>query len=184
MYPEPVLTTVSVDGLSGRWEGTSRREHFAGVATVVTKLFAQAGPCRAYFGEKDFQQLAVIRRLATELWLPVEVVGCPTVREADGLALSSRNVYLDAEERAVASTLHRALRAGAAEATRQGATPAGVVARMEAVVGAVPLFTLDYAAVVDPASLSPAPELAGELRLLIAARLGRARLIDNMGVTV
>jgi pantoate--beta-alanine ligase len=184
MYPEPVLTTVSVDGLSGRWEGTSRREHFAGVATVVTKLFAQAGPCRAYFGEKDFQQLAVIRRLATELWLPVGIVGCPTVREPDGLALSSRNVYLDPEERTVAPTLHRALLAGAMEATWPGATPAGVVSTMEAAVGAVPLFDLDYAAVVDPATLAPATELAGELRLLIAARLGRARLIDNMGVMV
>ncbi|MHB8467532.1 MAG: pantoate--beta-alanine ligase, partial [Acidimicrobiales bacterium] len=104
MYPRPMLTTVSVPALAGRWEGESRPGHFDGVATVVAKLFAQAGACRAYFGEKDYQQLAVIRRLAADLDLPVDVVGCPTVREPDGLALSSRNVYLDATERAAAPT--------------------------------------------------------------------------------
>ena len=92
MYPEPVATTVSVSGVSEPLEGASRPTHFAGVATVVAKLFSIAGPCRAFFGEKDFQQLAVVRKMTLDLSLPVEVVGCPTVREPDGLALSSRNV--------------------------------------------------------------------------------------------
>ena len=116
MYPDwpgPVATTVSVAGLGDRWEGASRPGHFDGVATVVAKLFAMAGRCRAYFGEKDFQQLAVVRRMVRDLSLPVEVVGCPTVRDADGLALSSRNVRLSAEQRRAALALSRALRAGA-----------------------------------------------------------------------
>ena len=182
MYPEPVQTTVSVSELGARWEGVSRPTHFAGVATVVTKLFAQAGACRAFFGEKDYQQLAVIRRLVADLSLPVDVVGCPTLRERDGLALSSRNVYLTAEERAVAPGLHQALLAGAATAAVAGATPQEVDEAMRAALLAVPAFTLDYAAVVDAATLAPAVVLEGRLRLLIAARLGRARLIDNVGV--
>src|SRR5581483_7373625 len=111
MYPygTPTLTTVTVAGVSAAMEGASRPTHFAGVATVVAKLFNIAGPCRAYFGEKDWQQLAVIRRMAADLSFPVEVVGCPTVREPDGLAMSSRNVYLTPEERAAAPVLHWAL---------------------------------------------------------------------------
>jgi pantoate--beta-alanine ligase len=185
MYPDrPVRTSVVVADLTEKWEGASRPGHFAGVATVVTKLFAQAGACRAYFGEKDFQQLAVIRRLVADLSLPVEVVGCPTVREADGLALSSRNVYLTPDERAVAPALLGALRAGAAVAVRPGATPAEVDGAMADAIGAIRPLLLDYASVVDPATLAPATVLAGELRLIIAARLGRARLIDNLGVNV
>jgi pantoate--beta-alanine ligase len=184
MYPAPVLTAVSVSDITARWEGAARPGHFAGVATVVTKLFAQAGPCVAYFGEKDFQQLAVIRQLVNDLSLPVSVVGCPTVREPDGLARSSRNVHLSTSERAAASALHRALGAGADEARRSGASPATVDGVMAHLIAAEPGFTLDYAAVVDSATLAPAARLAGELRLLVAARLGRVRLIDNQGVTV
>jgi pantoate--beta-alanine ligase len=99
MYPRPVLTTVTVAEITRRFEGAARPEHFAGVATVVAKLFSIVGPCRSYFGEKDFQQLAVVRRMAADLSMPVEVVGCPIVREADGLAMSSRNVYLTPEQR-------------------------------------------------------------------------------------
>ena len=116
MYPDrdgTGTTTVSVPSLSSRWEGASRPGHFDGVATVVVKLLAAAGRCRAYFGEKDYQQLAVVRRVVRDLSLPTEVVGCRTVRDADGLALSSRNVRLSSEERRAALALARALRAGA-----------------------------------------------------------------------
>jgi pantoate--beta-alanine ligase len=185
MYGDGTMTTVSVDGpLTRVLEGASRPTHFDGVATVVAKLFAVAGPCRAYFGEKDFQQLAVVRRMAHDLSLPVEVIGCPTVRDADGLALSSRNGYLDADERRAAPTLHRALVAGA-DCVRAGErTPSAVVEAMAATLAAEPLFELDYAAVVDAATFATPDPLTGELRLLAAARLGKARLIDNLGVTV
>src|SRR5690606_18006779 len=114
MYPEPILTTVTVSELTETMEGASRPTHFDGVATVVAKLFNISGPCRAYFGEKDFQQLAVIRRMVRDLNFPVQVVGCPIVREVDGVAMSSRNVYLTPEQREAAPVLHRALQSGAA----------------------------------------------------------------------
>ena len=122
MYPEPVLTTVSVRDVSAPLEGRTRPTHFDGVATVVAKLFAIVGPCPAYFGEKDFQQLAVVRRMVADLSIPVTVVGCPTVREDDGLAMSSRNAYLSAEERAAAPVLHQALQAGLAAIEAGSAT--------------------------------------------------------------
>jgi pantoate--beta-alanine ligase len=183
MYPRPVLTTVSVAEVSEPLEGTSRPTHFGGVATVVAKLFAIVGPCRAYFGEKDYQQLAVVRRMAADLSLPVEVVGCPTVREPDGLAMSSRNAYLSAAERAVAPVVHRALLVGRDRVVAGERDPRAVRAAMAEVVAAEPLARLDYAEVVDADSLAVPDELAGELRLLVAVHLGRARLIDNMGVT-
>jgi len=185
MYPRPIATAVTVSGVTARWEGASRPGHFDGLAAVVTKLFAQAGPCRAYFGEKDYQQLCVVRRLAADLDLPVEIVGCPTVREPDGLALSSRNVYLTGEERAVAPTLHRALQAGAA-ALAAGTPPDEARRAMHATVAAEPRFSLQYAEPVDPDSLEPltaALAPGATARLLIAAHLGRTRLIDNLGVT-
>jgi len=117
-WPSAPSTTVSVRGVSDAWEGASRPGHFDGVATVVAKLFTTAGPCRAYFGLKDFQQLAVVRRMARELSLPVEVIGCPIVREPDGLALSSRNVRLSATERRAATALSQALAAGRAAPAR------------------------------------------------------------------
>jgi pantoate--beta-alanine ligase len=183
MYPVPMQTTVSVAGITETMEGASRPSHFAGVATVVAKLFALAGPCRAYFGEKDFQQLAVVRTMARDLSFPVEVVGCPTVREPDGLAMSSRNAYLTPEERAAAPVLHRALQAGA-DAVRAGERdPAVVRGLLAGMVDAEPLAELDYAAVVDAATLEVVDPLVGEVRLLTAARFGRARLLDNVGVT-
>ncbi len=185
MYPRPVATTVAVPALSARWEGEGRPGHFDGVATVVTKLLSQAGPCRAYFGEKDYQQLCVVRRLVGDLDLPVEVVGCATVRDRDGLALSSRNAYLTPDERRVAPLLHRALDAGAA-ALRAGAGPDEARAAMHAILGGEPAFTVQYAEPVDPDTLEPlvaALPLGGTARLLVAARLGRTRLIDNLGVT-
>jgi len=179
MYPTPLVATVSAGPLATRWEGAARPGHFDGVATVVVKLFAQAGPCRSYFGEKDYQQLVIVRRLVADLSLPVEVVGCPTVREPDGLALSSRNAYLSAEQRRSAPVLYRALRVGAA-ALRDGAR-----ARVaeEVLFNKISAVTApDYAAVVDATTLEPAASAIGELRLLVAARFGTTRLIDNVGV--
>jgi pantoate--beta-alanine ligase len=159
MYPDgaPAIT-VRVDG-EDVLEGASRPGHFDGVATVVAKLFNLAGPCRAYFGEKDWQQLRVVSRLVADLSFPVDVVACPIVRDADGLALSSRNARLSGEERRAATVLYRALRAGAASDDPSRA--------MAEVVATEPLATLDYA------------EIVGD-RLLIAARVGHVRLIDNM----
>jgi pantoate--beta-alanine ligase len=183
MYPRPIATTVSVRDGAAVLEGASRPGHFDGVTTVVAKLFAIAGPCRAYFGEKDWQQLALVTRMAEDLSLPVEVVPCPTVREPDGLARSSRNAYLSAEERAAAPVVHRALRAGADAVAAGERSAAAVRAAMRAVLDAEPLATLDYAEVVDAATLEVVDPLAGELRLLAAVRFGSARLIDNVGAS-
>lgn len=184
MYPEPILTTVTVGEITTRFEGASRPTHFAGVATVVNKLFAIAGPCRAYFGEKDWQQVCVVRRMTRDLSLPVTVVACPTHREDDGLARSSRNVYLGPHERAAAPVLHRALLAGRDRIRAGERDPAAVEAAMAAVVATEPLVALDYAAAVGADDLATPPVLAGEVRLLIAAKVGRPRLLDNLGVTV
>ena len=183
MYPEPIATTVSVSGVSAPLEGASRPTHFAGVATVVTKLFSIAGPCRAYFGEKDFQQLAVVRKMARDLSLPVEVIGCPTVRESDGLAMSSRNVNLSADERSAAAVLHRALAAGRAAIEGGERNPAAVRRVMADVVAGEPLAGLDYAEVVDAVTFQVPDPLVGELRLLIAVQFAKARLNDNIGAT-
>jgi pantoate--beta-alanine ligase len=186
MYPRPALTVVSVEELARGMEGAARRTHFAGVATVVAKLFDIAGPCAAYFGEKDFQQLTIVRRMASDLNMPVEVVGCPIVREIDGLAMSSRNVYLTAPEREAAVVLHRSLQAAAAAIIAGERDPAAVRALMAAIVEAEPLAELDYAEVVEPESLRPPESLVAgaEVRLLVAARLGTPRLLDNLGVRV
>jgi pantoate--beta-alanine ligase len=167
MYPGEVHTTVSVAGESDGLEGASRPSHFAGVATVVAKLFNIAGPSRAYFGEKDWQQLQVVRRMVDDLSFPIEVVGCPIVRDGDGVALSSRNVYLSTTERAAAPVLRRALMAGR-DALSNGRSPADAAALMAELISAEPLAQLDYAEVVGD-------------RLLVAARFGTTRLIDNMG---
>ena len=184
MYPTPALTSVSVAQVSEPLEGTARPHHLAGVATVVAKLFAIVGSCRAYFGEKDFQQLAVVRRMARDLSFPVQVVGCPTVREPDGLALSSRNSYLSADEREAAPVVYRALRAGVAAILAGESDPAAVRTLVGQIIEAEPLAQLDYAEVVDADSFRIPDPLAGKLRLLAAVRFGRARLIDNVGVTV
>lgn len=181
MLGRPPLVTVIVKGLSDRWEGSTRPGHFDGVATIVTKLFALAGPCVAYFGEKDYQQLAVVRRLVEDLSLPVRVVGCPTVRETDGLALSSRNRYLSPEQRQAAPALYWALLAGKRAIEEGGDRDAArVVEAMLAVARRQPLVDLEYAAAVDPDDLEPLGEVTGPARLLIAGRVGPARLIDNL----
>lgn len=187
MYGSGSLTNVAVTGaMTEVLEGASRPGHFDGVATVVAKLFAMTGRSRAYFGEKDWQQLAVVRRMTTDLSFPVEVVACPTVREPDGLARSSRNAYLNGEERERATVLHAALLAGAAAVEAGESDPSVVRARMASVVAGEPLFALDYAEVVDADTLQVPDPLTGSLRLLVAARLrsGSARLIDNLGATI
>ena len=185
MWPDGApATTVSAGAVGAILDGASRPGHFDGVATVVAKLFAIAGECRAYFGEKDYQQLLVIRRLAADLALPVEVIGCPTIREDDGLAMSSRNAYLTSDERTRAPKLHQALLAGAAAIAEGERDPARVSAVMTELIQADPGFELDYAVAVQATDLSVPTRLQDEVRLLAAARLGRARLIDNMGVTI
>lgn len=184
MFPAPAITAVSVAGLCEPLEGAARPGHMEGVATVVAKLFGIVGECSAYFGEKDFQQLAVIRRMVADLSIDVRVVGCPTVRGPDGLALSSRNAYLSPAERAQAPALHRALKAGAALVAAGETDPAAVEVAMASVIAACPLAEIDYAAAVDPNTLAADGPLSGEVRLVLAARFGRARLIDNIGCRV
>jgi len=181
MYPAGFTTSISLGGPAEGLDGAHRPGHFDGVATVVAKLLIQAAPDAAFFGEKDYQQLLVVRRMARDLDLPVEIVGVPTVREPDGLALSSRNVYLSAEERRTAPSLHRAM-SEAAAAIAAGALPAPVLAGAIAALGDAG-FAVDYLELRDAATLAP---LAGSprqpARLLAAARLGRTRLIDNVPV--
>ncbi len=184
MYPfGPVLTSVSVADLSQRWEGASRPTHFAGVATVVAKLFSIVGACRAFFGDKDYQQLAIIERMVADLSIPVDVVGCPIVREADGLAMSSRNVYLDREHRLAATILRRALDAGL-RAAASTTDPDVVMAAMRDTIATEPRAELDYVAAVDAATLAVPDRLVGSCRLLVAARVGAPRLIDNCALVL
>jgi pantoate--beta-alanine ligase len=181
MYPTGEPRTKVDPGLLGeRFEGASRLGHFAGVATVVTKLLSLAGTCHVFFGEKDFQQLAVVRRMVEDLDLDAEVVGCPTVREHDGLACSSRNRRLGPEDRRAASVLFRALYAGRAAIDGGERSTAAVQRAMAAVVATESRAHLDYAVVVDPGTFESPPMVTGELRLLIAADVGPVRLIDNL----
>jgi pantoate--beta-alanine ligase len=183
VYPDgPSRTTVHVAGLTDGMCGASRPTHFDGVTTVVTKLFSMVGPCHAYLGRKDFQQLTVIRRMVADLCLPVQVVGAPTMREPDGLAMSSRNQYLDAVQRARAPMLHQELRsavAAIADGLRDApALEAAATARLTAKG-----FRVDYFSVRRAEDLQPAAADDTELVVLVAARLGKARLIDNLRVT-
>ena len=184
MYPSPVATVVKVPSVAAPLEGVARPDHFAGVATVVAKLFSIVGSCRAYFGAKDWQQVCVVKAMVSDLSIPVDIVACPTVREADGLAMSSRNVYLTADERAQAPVLRGALDAGLNAISAGERDSAAVEAAMEAVVNRANLATLDYAAVVQADSLVSEGPLHGEVRLLVAASFGRARLIDNDGAVI
>ena len=180
VYPTPTRTTVHVDGLTAGLCGAARPGHFDGVTTVVAKLFSMVGPCRAFFGRKDAQQLAVVRRMALDLDLPVEVVGCPLVRDPDGLAMSSRNSYLSPDDRRAALVLNRALRA-AADAIDAGERDAAVVAALLTdTIATEPTVRLDYAVVVDADELEPITRLDGDVLLAVAAFVGRARLIDNI----
>jgi pantoate--beta-alanine ligase len=156
MYPPGFATTVSVKGLGDRWEGEARPGHFDGVATVVAKLLSAVRPDIAVFGEKDFQQLAVIRRMTQDLQIGAEILGVPTVRDADGLALSSRNAYLSADERQRALALPKCLNEAAA--------------------------AIRYVALVDAMTLEPLDRPAGAMRMIAAAVIGRTRLIDNLAL--
>ena len=178
MYPAGFATNVSVSGVSERWDGAARPGHFDGVATVVLKLLNQVAPDLALFGEKDWQQLQVIRRLVADLDLPVEIVGVPTQRDNDGLALSSRNIYLDDDQRARAVALPRAL-GEAARAVARGDAVALTQARATLEAAG---FAVDYVALVDAETLVPDPDPGRPRRLLAAARLGTTRLIDNVAV--
>ncbi len=185
MYPRENWTTVSLRVVTEPWEGDSRPTHFAGVATVVTKLFNIVGPCRAYFGEKDFQQLAMLRRMAADLNQPVDVIGMPTIREEDGLAMSSRNLRLLPEHRAEAHLVSAALRAGIAAIDAGERNPGAVESVIRAhLTEATHAEDPDYVAVVDASSLLVPEQLSGDVRVLIAVRFGDVRLIDNMGTTI
>jgi pantoate--beta-alanine ligase len=184
IYPRPIVTTVHVEGLTAGLCGRSRPTHFDGVTTVVAKLLSMVGPCRAYFGRKDAQQLAVVTRMAEDLDLPVEVVGCPLVREADGLAMSSRNAYLEPDDRRAAAILSRALHEAAAEIANGERDPDHVHRVLAGLVATEPRVQLDYAEVVDARDLTPVTDISGDVLVAIAATVGRARLIDNMTVSV
>jgi pantoate--beta-alanine ligase len=181
MYPPGYATYVEPSGmLAERLEAATRPSHFRGVATVVTKLLQIITPDSVYFGQKDAQQVAVVRRLVADLNLPVHVRVLPFVREGDGLAMSSRNKYLDPKDRAAAVVLNRALQAGAAAfESRPAGGVAAVIAAMAQVVAAEPRAQLDYADVCDPATFAPLTELRPPALLAIAAKVGPARLIDN-----
>ena len=181
LYPSGFATTVSVAGVSERWDGEARPGHFAGVATVVAKLFTATRPDLAFFGEKDFQQLAVIRRMEADLGLGVEIRGVATVRDADGLALSSRNAYLNSDQRQRALALPRALDE-ARDAIVAGKPVDPVLDRARDRLTNAGFSRIDYFALVDAATLDPLQAARGEMRLIAAATIGATRLIDNVRV--
>ena len=178
MYPAGACTYVSVEGLTTLWEGAIRPGHFRGVTTIVTKLFLIVPADAAYFGQKDYQQQAVIRQMAQDLNLPIRIETCPTLRDPDGLAMSSRNAYLSPAERQAGLCLSRALRRGR-ELYAGGASPQEIREEMQRLITHEPLVQLDYATVVHPATLVEADERLPEVVGLVACRVGSTRLIDN-----
>jgi len=182
MYPQGFATTVSVAGLTENLCGPHRPGHFAGVATIVCKLLNQAQADRAYFGQKDFQQLQVVRRMARDLDIATEIVGVPTVREADGLAMSSRNRYLSPDERQKAATLPQLLRQ-AANNLADGREAAGDIETIRRGLADAGFRQIDYVTLADSRTLQPLARASGQSRLFAAAWLGRTRLIDNWPVT-
>jgi pantoate--beta-alanine ligase len=181
VYPTGFATTIKVAGASERWEGEARPGHFDGVATVVAKLLLSMKPDVGLFGEKDFQQLAVIRRMVADLNIPIEIVGVPTVREPDGLALSSRNAYLSPDERQRAVALPNALRS-ARHAVVNGEPVSTTLRDAKQALVDAGFLRIDYFALVDAATLEPIDEPQGEMRLIAAAVIGTTRLIDNIAV--
>jgi pantoate--beta-alanine ligase len=180
MYPSGASTFVVVEGVSDRLDGASRPGHFRGVTTVVSKLFHTVGPHKAFFGQKDAAQVAVLRKMVRDLNFPLQIVVCPIVREADGLALSSRNRYLSAEERVQALVLHRAL--GKVEELAAGGerSSAKLIEAARAVFASEPSVRIDYIVVVDPETLEDVPEVGNGTLVAVAAFVGATRLIDNV----
>ncbi|MCK4660913.1 MAG: pantoate--beta-alanine ligase [Phycisphaerae bacterium] len=184
MYPDHTLTRVAVRRLGEPLCGQARKGHFEGVATVVCKLFNVVGPDAAFFGEKDFQQLVIIRRMAHDLNMPVEIVGCPTVREPDGLAVSSRNVHLDADQRSRATSIAAALGEAAEFASHgQREVPQLIAHVRERIAQAGPV-QIEYVEVVDPETLEALEVIDQPARMCVAAKYGSVRLIDNMPLDV
>jgi len=179
LYPAGFATNIRVAGVSERWDGAARPGHFDGVAMVVAKLLIATMPDVALFGEKDFQQLAVIRRLVADLGLPIEIAGVPTVRDGDGLALSSRNAYLSADERRRAVALPHALTT-ARDAIRSGVSVKDALDAARHSLAQAGFGPIDYIALVDAATLEPIDACIGKARLIAAAKIGGTRLIDNI----
>lgn len=184
MYPQGATTFVTVEGLSDKLDGKSRPGHFRGVTTVVSKLFHIVEPDRAFFGQKDAAQVAVIRRMVRNLDLPVEIVVCPIVREPDGLALSSRNVYLDAAQRKSALVLSRSLQRVQGEFERGQRSAATLIAAGKQTFAEQPSVRLDYFEIVDPETLDPVAQIARPALVAVAAFVGTTRLIDNVVLIV
>lgn len=184
MYAPDFTTFVDMNGVTKELCGKSRPVHFRGVCTVVNKLFNIVTPDRAYFGQKDAQQLAVIKRMVRDLNMDIQIVGCPIVREEDGLAKSSRNTYLSAEERKAALVLSRAIRLGEQMAKEGEKDAARIEKAMRETIEAEPLAKIDYVSIVDAVSIEPIQQLQGEILGAIAVYIGKTRLIDNfmMGV--
>ncbi len=180
IYPEGYVTYVHVERLTDRWEGAFRPGHFRGVATVCTKLFTICRPQKAYFGQKDYQQSLVVRRLAADLNLDLEIVVLPTVRDADGLAMSSRNVLLSPEERRQATVLSRALFQAQAAVQAGERDAARLQAAIEQEIRSAPLVIVDYVGVCDPETLEPLEQITGRAVAVVAAKFGTTRLIDNV----
>ncbi len=181
MYPEGFCSTVTIAGLSERLCGPFRPGHFSGVATVVLKLFEIVNPSRAYFGEKDYQQLTIIRRMVRDFNLACHIVGCPTIREKDGLALSSRNRYLSQEERAIAPTFYRIL-SNVAQKVHAGVSPKTALKEAKGELLEIPGLTVDYVSCVDSETLEDLKKVNGPARVISAIRIGKVRLIDNVAV--
>lgn len=180
MYLPGSSTVVKAPKVATAWEGAFRPDHFDGVATIVLKLFLAAPADAAYFGQKDFQQVRVIEQMVRDLMVPIEIVRCPTVREEDGLAMSSRNRYLSAEERQIALGIFRALREAAEQIAAGKSAAASLRRQVEEVMRQTGIGSIDYVAIVDPGTLESVQTIDAEVVILVAARVGTTRLIDNL----
>lgn len=180
LYPPHYRTYVVVEELSDMLCGEQRQGHFRGVTTVVQKLFNLVRPHKAFFGEKDYQQLVIIKKMVTDLHIPVEIIGCPTMRESDGLAMSSRNIYLNTQERASATLLYKTLK-GTKKLILDGERrPKKIKQHMVNLLEPDSLITIDYVAVCDPETLQELEQIENRVLLALACRIGKARLIDNL----